>query len=156
MDAALLLEDGRLTAEDLLFGPVDGQPVSMPSRVLFSSCSSSGTVGVGRGEWLGLMAACLLRGAGHVIGTAWRILDHPATLRLEEELLDEVAGGADPASALRACQLRRLASWRASGHDFRAGPRLAVPDHLELPLIWAAFQWSGVAVPGATTTPATA
>ena len=145
LDAALLLEDGRLTAEDLLFGLGDGRPVAMPSRVLFSSCSSSGSVGAGRGEWLGLMAACLLRGAGHVIGTAWRILDHPSTLRLEEELLADLAGGADPATALRACQLRRLASWRAGGHDFRAGTRLAVPDHLELPLIWASFQWSGAA-----------
>jgi CHAT domain len=90
------------------------------------------------------MTACLLRGARHVIGTAWPILDHPAILRLEEELLKDLVGGADPAAALRACQLRRLASWRASGHDFRASRRPAAPGHLELPLIWASFQWSGM------------
>jgi hypothetical protein len=144
VDAALRLRDGDLTAEDLLFGLGDQPPPGIPSRVLFSSCNSSGSLGAGRGEWLGLAAACLLRGARHVVGTAWPILDHPVTLRFEEELLDSLVGGADPATALRACQLRRLASWRASDHLFRPDSRRLVPDNLEIPLIWASFQSSGV------------
>ncbi|GAB3842554.1 CHAT domain-containing protein [Dactylosporangium cerinum] len=140
VDAALRLEDGLLTAEDLTFGA----GLAFPARVVFSSCSSGGAVGAGRGEWLGLSAACLLRGARQVIGTAWPILDHPATLAFEEDLLDALVAGVDPASALRACQLRRLAEWRVSDFDLTEGARLMLPSDLATPLVWASFQCMGV------------
>jgi CHAT domain-containing protein len=96
-----------------------------------SSCSSGGATGSGRGEWLGLSTVCLLAGARSVVGTAWPIPDTPGTLRLEEDLLQRLTAGEDPATALRACQLPRLAEWQA-GHG------------LDAPIVWASFQCIGV------------
>lgn len=136
IDAALGMQDRPLTAADILFGGPDHPPVPMPSRVLFSSCSSGGATGAGRGEWLGLSTACLLGGARSVLGTAWPIPDTPSTLRLEEDLLHRICAGEDPATALRACQLTRLAAWRSDSGGF--------PDARESPVVWASFQCIGV------------
>jgi tetratricopeptide (TPR) repeat protein len=144
VDAGLQLEDGLLTAEDILFGDGTIGPVPFPSHVVFSSCSSGGATGAGRGEWLGLSAACLIRGARHVVGTAWPILDLPITNKFEADLLGRLAAGADPATALRACQIERLASWRASDFTVPPGRTVSIPADLELPLVWASFQIIGV------------
>jgi CHAT domain-containing protein len=96
------------------------------------------------GEWLGLSAACLIWGARHVIGTAWPILDLPITSTFEADLLDRLAAGADPATALRTCQIERLASWRASDFTVASGRTVSLPADLELPLVWASFQIIGV------------
>lgn len=143
-DSALVLEDGALTAGEILFGSSNFGPVPMPSRVILSSCDSSGSSGEASGEWLGLGAAILINGARQVLGTAWPILDCPTTLRLEEALIEALASGADPATALREQQLLRLHNWRSCSYssDFTTAE---FPDSVELPAIWAAFQCIGVA-----------
>jgi CHAT domain-containing protein len=128
------------TAEDILFGPDDYGPLPMPQRVLLSSCESAGSGGQGRGEWLGLSAAMLLRGARQVLGTGWSIADSAATRRLEEELVAGLQSDENPAEMLRRSQLLRLALWRLTSAETAANP----DEDVERPLTWAAFQAIGV------------
>ena len=41
-------------------------------------------------------------------------------------------------------QLKRLDAWRVSDHSVGDGQTFDLPSDLELPLIWASFQYTGV------------
>jgi hypothetical protein len=140
LTSAIQLEDGLLTAEDILFGSRAMGPLPMPARVLLSSCDSAGSSGQGAGEWLGLSAAMLLQGARQVVATGWPIADTPATGRFEEELVSKLIRSSDPALVLRESQLSRLAQWRNTD----TGAAHSNSADVERPHAWAAFQVIGV------------
>jgi hypothetical protein len=143
LDGGLVLEDGLLSASEIMFGTGDLSALVLPSRVVLSSCDSSGAGGEGRGEWLGIGAACLLRGARQIVATGWPILDLPITVGLEEEILDALQYQTDLATIVRNAQLSRLAAWRSSDHEFKF-PKFDPQARIELPLVWSAFQPIGL------------
>ena len=138
-----------LTAQDIMVGLPDGQPVPFPERVLLAACSTAGSSGAGSGEWLGLTAAVLMAGAREVIATAWPIWDVPIAADLDVALAEAVRSGTDLAVALRVVQLDALARWRATANVSRFDVDPDASD--SFPLVWGAYQACGIppAPPGA-------
>ena len=143
-DALALAGNDMLSAHALFSGAA---PLPMPARVLLSACSSAGATGAGGGEWLGLTAAVLWRGARQVIATNWPIWDTPFTADFDHQLARRLQRAGDPAAALRELQLEALAEWRASDHDLSDYVEDGLPYNvreLPFPLIWAAYTCVGV------------
>jgi hypothetical protein len=143
-DALALAGDDTLSAHALFSGEA---PVSMPARVILSACSSAGATGAGAGEWLGLTAAMLWRGARQVVATNWPIWDTPFTTRFDHELAHRLQHTADVAGTLRELQLEALTEWLASDHDLSNHEHDGLPyglDEIPFPLIWAAYSCVGV------------
>lgn len=143
-DALALAGNDMLSAHALFSGAA---PLPMPARVLLSACSSAGATGAGGGEWLGLAAAVLWRGARQVIATNWPIWDTPFTADFDHQLARRLQRTGDPAAALRELQLVALAEWRASDHDLSDYVEDGLPysvRELPFPLIWAAYTCVGV------------
>lgn len=138
------LADGRLSAEDIFVGrDAEGAPIRFPERVLLSACGSAGSTGAGSGEWLGLTAGMLRRGAREVLATAWPIWNLPLTKALDVALLAALESGDDVAAELRGIQLACLAAWREA--DDGGTPIEPHGDStIPFPLIWAAYQYVGV------------
>ena len=142
---ALALAGKDVLSAHALFS--EDAPLPMPARVQLSACSSAGATGAGGGEWLGLTAAVLWRGARQVIATNWPIWDTPFTADFDHRLADELQRAADPAAALRELQLEALAQWRLSEHDLSDREDDGLPgsaSELPFPLIWAAYTCVGV------------
>ncbi len=143
-DALALAGEDMLSAHDMFAGTV---PVAMPARVMLSACSSAGAAGSGGGEWLGLTAAALWRGASQVVATNWPIWDTPFTADFDHRLAGRLQRSPDAATALRDLQLATLAEWRVSGHDLSGHEEPGVPlsaRELAFPLIWGAYACVGV------------
>jgi hypothetical protein len=142
---ALALAEGETLSAHMLFS---GRPgFAMPARVLLSACSSAGAGGAGAGEWLGLSAAFLWRGARQVVATNWAIWDTPFTGGFDRELAELLQRGGDPAVALRQLQLEALAAWRSSEHDLSQHGADGLPygvDLIAFPVIWGAYTCVGV------------
>jgi hypothetical protein len=132
---ALALADGQTLSAQAIFA-LDG--LSFPARVMLSACSSSGAMGAGGGEWLGLTAAMIWRGARQVIATNWPIWDSRFTSEFDHGLAQRLQAGTDPAVALRSAQLHALNRWRSCDDDLRDFA------DTEFPLIWAAYSCIGV------------
>lgn len=117
MFSALRLADGWLTAHELAAGSLAGSLVSV------SACES-GRYAVHAGdEVVGLPRALLVAGARDVVASNWLAHDD-ATARLMTRFHAAVAGGDDPAAALRIAQQ-------------------AVRDDYPHPFHWAAFSVTG-------------
>ena len=142
-DALALAGEDTLSAHALF----SNRNLAMPARVQLSACSSAGAGGAGGGEWLGLTAAVLWRGARQVIATNWPIWDTPFTTEFDHRLAHELQHVADPAQALRELQLEALAQWNVSDHDLKDREGEGLPysvSQLPFPLIWAAYTCVGV------------
>jgi hypothetical protein len=143
-DALALAGDDALTAHNLLS---DASAPPMPARVMLSACSSAGATGAGAGEWLGLTAGAIWRGARQVLATNWPIWDTPFTARFDHDLARRLQRAADPAAALRQAQLDALSDWQNSEHDLSEFDEDGLPyslGQLAFPLIWAAYSCVGV------------
>lgn len=134
----LVLADAPLLAADL-WSP----GVVSPPEVLLSACSSGGTAGGGGGEWIGLSAALLARGAQVLITTRWPILDTMFTADWDARLLSEVLVAPDPVESLRCAQVSMLWQWRKSRHDFSDRQESdgfgSAELRLPLPIVWASY-----------------
>lgn len=130
---SLQLADGVLSAADW-FGLTREQAIPAPSYVVIGACSSSGSSGVGAGEWLGLAASALHAGAVHVIATAWPIYDSEFTRWFDEDVVLGLRLGRDAARVLADSQRRALYAWRSR-------PTTASPiPFTPLPEVFAAYQ----------------
>jgi hypothetical protein len=146
-DALVLAVGETLSAAALFESAQAGSGPFFPSRTMLSACSSSGAAGAGAGEWLGLTAAVLWKGARQVLATNWPIWDTPFTSEFDLKLVRRLQRYGDAASALRDCQLEALESWRESVHDFTGyeGEGMSLEAFsLPFPLIWAAYSCVGV------------
>jgi CHAT domain-containing protein len=143
-DALALAGEDILSAHALFS---NAAPLPMPARVLLSACSSAGATGAGGGEWLGLTAAVLWRGARQVIATNWPIWDTPFTTSFDHKLALRLQHDADPAVTLRELQLEALSDWRDSEHDLSDHEENGLPysaRDIPFPLIWAAYTCVGI------------
>ncbi|WP_410791001.1 CHAT domain-containing protein [Kribbella sp. C-35] len=107
----------------------------VPARVVLAACSSAGSAGAGRGEWVGLSAALLLNGAKQIVATSWPTWDSPGTARFDQSIADMMTTSADPAADLRLLQLHQLERWRVLGRT--AGLEAS-------PVCWAAYHLIGL------------
>jgi tetratricopeptide (TPR) repeat protein len=142
LESYIPLVDGILTAESILAGDANGDPIPIPERVLLAACNSSGSSGTGSGEWLGLAAAMFNAGAREILATCWPIWDFPVTSEIDNALLQVLTKDNDVAASLRAIQLRFLDRWRSCDADYSVkfpGPSAPEP----FPLVWAAYHCFG-------------
>jgi CHAT domain-containing protein len=111
--------------------------------VLLAACRTTGAdlAGLG-GEWQGLAPAMIWAGAESVVSTMWPLLDHPASARLDESIIESLERADDPVGALADVQRDQLRQWRASGRatsaELAGGLGRFADDHVP-PLIWATF-----------------
>ncbi|OMQ16771.1 hypothetical protein A7K94_0200345 [Modestobacter sp. VKM Ac-2676] len=140
---SLLLADGPLTAAEIWSSSRGEKPlIPFPARVALCACASSGAVGTGAGEWLGLGAAMMVAGARQVVATNWMVWDMPFTSRFDLTLAHLLQHASDSASALRELQLEYLAEWRDSDHSFTSASIKSWSSRvtsMPLPLIWGAY-----------------
>jgi tetratricopeptide (TPR) repeat protein len=147
LESYIRLVDGVLTAESLLAGDTNGEPIPIPQRVLLAACNSSGSGGTGSGEWLGLAAAMFNAGAREIFATCWPIWDFPVTNEIDNELLQVLINAEDVAASLREIQLRFLDRWRSCDADYSVEfPDRGAPD--PFPLVWAAYHYFGCSASG--------
>ena len=130
------LPSGLLGAHD----PATGQTVlNLPTTVVMSCCSTSGSRERNGGETLGLAPLAMMAGARRLIVTSVEIRHTPFTVALDDMLIDLAVRPGDHFAALRTLQLRMLDEWRRySLHDVAA-----LRDITPTPDIWAHYQAFG-------------
>lgn len=130
------LPSGLLGAYD----PATGQTVlNLPSTVVMSCCSTSGSRERNGGETLGLAPLAMMAGARRLIVTSVEICHTPFTVALDDMLIDLAIRPGDHFAAVRTLQLRLLDEWRRySLRDVRA-----LRDITPTPDIWAHYQAFG-------------
>lgn len=116
---------GRLTAEAVSTLKLDGVGL-----VVLSACRTLRSREGRSGGFAGLSAALLTAGAGGVVGSLWEVSDE-MTHPLMQAFHEEYRRSGDPARALRAAQLRMLAS---------GGEQSS-------PAAWAGFRYTGAGQP---------
>jgi hypothetical protein len=124
--SSLVLEDGLLSAHDLLYDQ-DHQNWPMPPRVALIGCGSAGAQAP---EWLGLAPAAMWAGAKIVAATTWDLIDDAASWQLADEVVGLLEGCSDPAARWREHFLDHLDTW-LSGNG-------------SAPLFWGAIQFIGL------------
>ena len=133
-------DESSFLAVGQLFGKFkDGTPwFPLPTRVILSCCSSSGT-GQLAGEAIGLAAACIEGGgASEVIATSIDILDDPFTSRFDG-MLTQVGVDSPPLyKGLSTLQNRVYLDWR--NYSLRGGVPESTRAAWPHPLIWAMYQ----------------
>lgn len=133
-------DESSFLAVGQLFGKFeDGKPwFPLPTRVILSCCSSSGT-GQLAGEAIGLAAACIEGGgASEVIATSIDILDDPFTSRFDG-MLTQVSVDSPPLyKGLSMLQNRVYLDWR--NYSLRGGEPESTRTAWPHPLIWAMYQ----------------
>jgi hypothetical protein len=139
--SGIVLADGELPSG--LFGardPASGQTVvSLPSTVVMSCCSTSGSRERIGGETLGLAPLAMMAGARRLIVTSVEIRHTPFTVALDDMLIDLAVRPGDHFAALRTLQLRLLGEWRR--YSLRDVAELR--DITPTPDIWAHYQAFG-------------
>lgn len=130
------LPSGLLGARD----PATGQTVlNLPSTVVMSCCSTSGSRERDGGETLGLAPLAMMAGARRLIVTSVEIRHTPFTVALDDMLIDLAVRPGDHFAALRTLQLRLLDEWRR--YSLRDVGTLR--DITPTPDIWAHYQAFG-------------
>ncbi|MEV0802068.1 CHAT domain-containing protein [Kribbella sp. NPDC050281] len=124
-----------LTAGELIASAGTPEAWQFPARVVLAACSSGGSTGAGRGEWLGLSAGLLLNGSRQIVATSWPTWDTPGTARFDRSIAEMMTMSPDPATDLRVIQLDQLERWRTLGAS--AGLDAS-------PVCWAAYHVIGV------------
>jgi hypothetical protein len=125
-----ILPSGMLAARDEVTGRT---LLGLPSTVVMSCCSTSGSRERNGGESLGLAPIAMLAGARRLIVTAVEIRHTAFTVVLDDMLIDLALRRTDHFAELRALQLRLLDDWRRGDQP--------VPP---TPEIWAQYQAFGV------------
>lgn len=130
------LPSGLLGAQD----PTTGETVlNLPSTVVMSCCSTSGSRERNGGETLGLAPLAMLAGARRLIVTSVEIQHTSFTVALDDMLIDLAVRRADHFAALHTLQLRLLDQWRQySSHDVGTWR-----DITPTPDIWSHYQAFG-------------
>lgn len=130
------LPSGLLGAHD----PATGQTVlNLPSTVVMSCCSTSGSRERNGGETLGLAPLAMLAGARRLIVTSVEIRHTPFTVALDDMLIDLAVRPGDHFAALRTLQLHLLDEWRR----YSLRDATALRDMTPTPDIWAHYQAFG-------------
>jgi tetratricopeptide (TPR) repeat protein len=124
-----------LTAGELIASAGTPEAWQFPARVVLAACSSGGSTGAGRGEWLGLSAGLLLNGSRQIIATSWPTWDTLGTARFDRSIAEMMTMSPDPATDLRMIQLDQLERWRTLG---------ATAGLDASPVCWAAYHVIGV------------
>jgi tetratricopeptide (TPR) repeat protein len=144
LSSGLELQNGR--AESGMFFVTDqvhqGPIIPLPSRVIFSCCSTSPAADRGGGETLGLVAGSLRSGAVRVVATGVDVDHVPFTDYWDDLLIAMMIGASDHAAGLRLLQLRMLNDWRM--YSLRGGsPRAEVGAGDPLVTVWAYYHAYG-------------
>lgn len=130
------LPSGLLGAHD----PATRQTVlNLPSTVVMSCCSTSGSRERNGGETLGLAPLAMMAGARRLIVTSVEIRHTPFTVALDDMLIDLAVQPGDHFAALRTLQLRLLHEWRR----YSLRDVSALRDITPTPDIWAHYQAFG-------------
>lgn len=126
-----------------LFGardPATGHTVlNLPSTVVMSCCSTSGSRERNGGETLGLAPLAMMAGARRLIVTSVEIRHTPFTVAFDDMLIDLAVRPGDHFAALRTLQLRLLDEWRR----YSLRNSAALRDITPTPDIWAHYQAFG-------------